>query len=361
MSPPGFLPPVLSLLFVYVLGLGGGLGVMAFAWIWRGRHRQRAADAAEAAKGAHGKPRRGPVCLAGVVVPLDDDVRPLVRVSIRQRGKEWRQKGRWRTGWREVARQTEARPFLLRLEGGGEVRVEPNEQVLLVDQLTEIVRDARDARRRIANVHPGEKVYVTGVYQPGGGGVEAGPFRGDGGPGRLVPPRGDRMLVSTEPPTERHQRRARVHHRLFWVAGVYLVLALVASAQFLQLQLSGKEMTGQVVDQWSYEKWHSTKRGGYWKTHYAVAAETRAGVLHTEIPHALWVTRPATVPMIVASSKSYVFGEDTSLNGGRASFLFMIALALGLFAPLSVIMSRDWWDKKLSDTENGRLDDGYIT
>jgi hypothetical protein len=91
---------------------------------------------------------------------------------------------------------------------GERVRVEPSEDVFLVDRLDGLEARGENKRVRLARLTPGEPVYVVGTATRGFDPMLAG-YR-DGAVGYVVrPTRGERMLLSTDPLTERHREQSR--------------------------------------------------------------------------------------------------------------------------------------------------------
>jgi hypothetical protein len=350
-TSPDFVHPVVAAVFVYGVGGLGALGLVAVAWWFARRQAALAAAAEAAAAGADKRPAPGPATIFGVVVNEADDEseRPVVRVSIRQRGKEVKRKRNWAVRWTEVARQTDAKPFLLRTAAGVEVGVEPGADVLLVDQMAETVLDGRDARRRVAAVYPGERVYVSGVLVGGAGG-ERGPYREEGR-SRLVPAAGGRMLISSEPLTARHLRRQRLFRGVSMIGLGFFALAQVLFVSYHRLSAEGEVVQAEVVDSYRYvRRSRRNVRPGY-----AVKVRTPLGMLTSDVEPALFTQRPATLPFLVASAGTYVLGTEPTLPEGRVALIAVLAILLAIFVPAGILQSRDWWDRRLDERVAGRL------
>lgn len=181
-------------------------------------------------------------CVArGVVVPAPDEEpdAPAVRVAIEQR----RESGAAHL-WTETSREITARPFHLTLASGEPLRVVPDEHVLLASPLDPAAHDWRVVRQRVAEVRPGDEVFVSGVLSR-----EPTPFAETGGyrGGAMMhvlrrAPR-EPMVISTRSPAERFRRTA-AHHA---VTAAALAISLAAVHGWLlrdhhALHLSGKRV-----------------------------------------------------------------------------------------------------------------------
>ncbi|MDI3284121.1 hypothetical protein [Polyangium sp. 15x6] len=141
-----------------------------------------------------------------------------VRVTISQEGSEESDKNNNKTHtWTETERETRARPFYLRHDTGARVRVEPPEDVLLVDTLDQKEWLHSSKRKLRAELLPGERVIVEGrlhkALDPEGIGETAG-YREAATMGFTMKPSLQKgMHISTESLSRRHELRARA---FFW-------------------------------------------------------------------------------------------------------------------------------------------------
>ena len=91
---------------------------------------------------------------------------PCVSIRIQQSGREYKVKSQLRHKWTEWNRLVEAKPFELRLASGATLRVEPGEDVLLVDWLGKEARPSANERVRVAELRPHERVFIEGELVP---------------------------------------------------------------------------------------------------------------------------------------------------------------------------------------------------
>lgn len=227
-APPTDLPAyqliggVLAWLLVGVLHVGIPL-LMVLVATTRSISAAVRARAAEARATTEERLAPGPACIYGPV-ELAPGSNHAVRVTIEQVGKNRQTKNGWSHTWTEVSRRVSANPFYVK-DTRGRVRVEPDPRTSLVDQLdrTQPIAGRRDRRERIAEATPGEYAYVVGELDPGHD-PTAGTYRGGEATLVMRPPRGGRLLVSTEPLDARLQEVSRGQRR--WALG-FVGLALV--------------------------------------------------------------------------------------------------------------------------------------
>lgn len=202
--------------------------VVKIAIAWR---RRRRAEAVEAR--ASDELAAGPAVLKGSVVGLEEgDV--AVRLQVEQYGTT-EQRGdktkTWYTKWTEIDRELETHPFDLQLESGQRVRIEPDEDTKLIDDL-ELVRKEKSSRWLAAQLEDGEAVYAVGEL------VEAhdhtAGYRGGGKALVMRKPKGDHLLLSTRPLGEQFAGEGRVWKvfAIVLVVGVAIVQALVYDYHF---------------------------------------------------------------------------------------------------------------------------------
>lgn len=155
------LTSILMLVVVVVLGF---VFAKCVSKILRLRKDGREADAL--AEGEVGL-IEGPGFVAGTV-EFEEGAEYAVVVEIRQRGSQRRgthrgQKGGHMHSWDEVERRCFAQAFWIRQTSGERVRVEPGQDVEIVDRLDILVHDEEHERFRIAELSAGEHVVAKGT------------------------------------------------------------------------------------------------------------------------------------------------------------------------------------------------------
>lgn len=163
LSPDGDLGPILSfvlMVFVFVF-----LALLLAKLVKEIRRLREEARAADRATERHMELAEGPGVVQGSV-EFDDDAEYAVIMEIRQRGSERRRgKGGTTHHWVEVERRCFAQPFWIRHASGQRVRVEPGQDVELVDRLDITVHDEARKRFRIAELSEGEHVVARGTLE----------------------------------------------------------------------------------------------------------------------------------------------------------------------------------------------------
>jgi hypothetical protein len=260
-----------------------------------------------------------------VVGELEDDgpgAAPCITVDIEQRGREWKGKHSWHHEWREVSRRVDARPFYVVRPNGERVRVEPDQNVFLVDRLDGTDRFEHARRRRTATLRPGEKVAITGVlvrgFDPRQGGYR------DAAPALVLkpPPRG-RMLVSTEPLADRHRTRASTYRGLAIAVGVLLAFSHGLLFANVHLQRFGAKRVSATIERVSSERyWVSRKGGGgHWAWRYFAHARSDDGrTLTDQIGYPLYINvqrSPGLRPRGAVSRRTVRPSPDRRAPGDR--------------------------------------------
>jgi len=342
------------------------MGLLVVTILKRNQAQRRVAEATALEESAKRPLRPGPATIIGRVVGEGDDDtsdKAFITIEIDQTGKEWQGKNGWYHEWRETARRVDARPFYVKRPNGERVRVEPDERVFLVDLLDGTEAVDRTHRRRTATLRPGERVAVTGVlvrgFDPQQGGYRDAP------PALVLkPPPRERMLVSTEPLADRHQRRASAFRGLAIATGVILVLLHGALFANVHLQRLGGHRVETTIDRVTSERyWVSRKGGGgyYAWRYYAYASTDDGRELKDQISYALFMqaqrTEPRSihVPFVVGPFGLSQIGTRPVIGDWKV-VLFTITMALFLIVYLIVILQRPWYEqRKVVESKKGRL------
>jgi hypothetical protein len=104
--------------------------------------------------------RPGSVVLAGRVIADEDDGEPVKLVIEQERVTSARSPV---VLWREVARTPTLQPFVLALESGAQVRVEPDPDTRIATELS--LEAAGDSRRRCASIRAGDEIQLVGALR----------------------------------------------------------------------------------------------------------------------------------------------------------------------------------------------------
>jgi len=364
---PGNLSPTATLLvIVFVLFTLGG----AFAWAvyWWILQTRRAAEAIASVTSGP-PPARGHVVLHGTVETEEPD-RPAITVTLWELGEEQEVKNGWSHTWTEQRRETKAEPFYLALTSnpGTVVRVEPDEDVFLVDKLD--VLEAGNPRSRRAELTNGEKAYVSGVIGKGfharvdarrasdasdaASAAHGSAYRGGPVDGFVLRTGRDRMLVSTEPLDQRYVRQARAHRTFAAILGFSLALASFAIfGPTLVTEAFGNTVDAEIV---SARHWTTSGKGGP-NHHYTVSARYPGATGHTveltgevrqEIYDGFQAKRILRVPFVVAFDNPTFscLGVRASVDSTRCIVSVFVMLVLLLLYRSALGGAREWYDQR---------------
>jgi len=229
------LSPAASSIVVFLLGGLVFAVVLTIAATLLSWHLQRARLARESVR-TEKPPVAGPAVIAGTV-SLEDASPYAVRVEIFQHGKEWQSKGAWYTTWKETSRRIDSRPFHLVTASGARIRVEPGQDVFLVDALDRETHPTQEERVMAAELSPGERVTISGVMvwarDPNVAPVS---YRAQTGKALVLrPPRAEPMLISSEPLEARHLRHAKIHKRMVVITALAWVVFHAAAFGYYDL------------------------------------------------------------------------------------------------------------------------------
>ncbi|MCA9668863.1 MAG: hypothetical protein KC503_24885 [Myxococcales bacterium] len=334
---------------IWVLGVNLGLPLLGFVLIaarWMGYALQRRrADMAGAEARAREAAEVGHQTLHGRLVEVVGGGAMAVELRIVQSGRSTTGKNK-KTIWSEVQRElTTRRPFIIALENGQRVRVEPDDNVRLVDDLSPGERIGRAERERRAELQVGEEVYVDGLLERDGQQM-------------VMRPHAGRMLLSTRPLSDVFALRAR-HHR-FWA--ILVLLAIVAvqyvfHKPYLIGALTFGEGTAVVIGK-SVKK---VKRKRGYSTYYlihVVIAQT-GQVFREAMTHYSWQTlqRGSRVPVVYNPSfaRYAQVGPAVAEPFEKIFFSFwLLPLFAGYLTRLSKV--RLWYESaKVTDTVPGTM------
>lgn len=352
-------------------GSSGGLVLLCLATLatmltWsivrmRAFHQQAAS---EQSIDPTGPLRAGPFVLVGTV-EVEDGATPLT-IRIVQFGKEWKVKGGWSHSWTETSRTVDVRPFVVRRDDGTTIKVEPGLRVVLHDNLSRFEHASPTTRTRIAEVKPGDRIYVAGklvdVGVHGGGGV----YREAPRMPRLIPASTGPMVLSTEAPGGTARRLGRLHRSCVLAISALLAFQLVAViSPYLAQHLTGVTSVGAIRQVRTYQTYHKPKNGsGYWTTHQEAEVDvSREQSATFRIAEDLYtcVVRDGCDRVIVrraalAGMTTTQLGSRPTLGVTRATILLIASAAALIVWLIILIGARPWWlRRKVVDRGSGHL------
>ncbi|MDI1444053.1 hypothetical protein [Polyangium sp. 6x1] len=352
------LGPLFSSLLVDGVGTLGFLALFAAALLARTRKRAEA-RAAEASFDGERSLVPGEAMLFGKVERAEGS-ETTVRVEVDQEGEESESSGVWSHKWTEKNRRVLVAPFYLRLASGDRVRIEPRDDVFLVDEMDGLVRVDLKSRTRYAELTPGEGVYASGVLsraldpeaQPGAA------YRSGREGFVLRPPRSGRMLLSSQPLGERFHERARFHGR--WAMWIVLS-ALAFHIMFLGYHIrrwAGRDTTAtiQKLDHYVTESDDTITH------HYRVWLSPREGVSvddEVEQEDFAWMHEGQILPVRLVEG---ALASNTTIGGHLTVHHLawsVVPLLFGVWLTyrLRENATRPWYEREVVDTGSGKLEE----
>ncbi|WP_438011758.1 hypothetical protein WME89_25815 [Sorangium sp. So ce321] len=343
------LDPVMSSLLVDGVATAGLLAI-AFLALRLSLRLRRAAAQAEASFRANVALAPGEGVVLGTV-EREQGADVAVRVEVEQKGSEIARPGNWSHEWTETGRTVRAHPFYLRHACGARIRVEPGEDVMLVDALDGMIRVDLTRRVRVAELMPGEKAFAFGELRraPDPEAPTLG-YRERAQGYVLVPPRRRRMLLSSEPFGEQFARKAAFHLRWAITAGVASLAFNAAFAPF-----HARRWLGETVEVCVTQLRESDQDRG----NFDVTMLGPHGVAFSDEVSDVDVARVRGVEPLEAR---YVPSWPSASTIGPDVTVHSIAyVALPLFGVIAIAYffrahaALPWYEKKLIEQGSGRL------
>ncbi|XYH93260.1 hypothetical protein ACMHYB_36110 [Sorangium sp. So ce1128] len=344
----------LSSLLVEVVATAGLLALAAIA-LRRSRRERRAAAQAEASFKPDVQLAPGEAVVMGTV-EREQGADVAVRVEVEQEGTEAESSGIWSHEWTEKNRKVRVHPFYLRHASGARIRVEPNEEVMLVDALDGMILVDRTKRVRVAELVPGEEVFAVGELRraPDPEAPTQG-YRGRAQGYLLVPPSyGRPMLLSSEPLGQRFARRAAFHLR--WAVAA-AVAALAFNAVFAPFH--ARRWLGETVDVRVTQLRENEEDDD--NTHYEVSMRAADGAaLSDEVSPAdffrLRGVERLKARYVPSWRSASTIGPDVTVHSAAYIALPLLGV-LALAYVLRAHSTRPWYERKLVEQGSGKLPD----
>lgn len=284
-----------------------------------------------------------------------------VSVTIHQVGEQQQGRNGSYVLWREVRRDTRARPFYLVLASGERLRVEAKaEQLRLVDDLSVSERaPGANARTRGVSVHSGQELFVRGEVQrgvdPHGEGQG---YREAGARALVMAPASDGLLISSRPVDRDHRRRAS-YGLLFaaMLTGFLGVMQLAVFEDYRVLRRRGVVSEAVVTGRSRYTTQHKGAR----RVHYVLEAQLEDGTpVRDEVSQAAWTraTPSSSIQFTVARGGRVVQvgGGEVGIHRPAGVAAVMSLVGLAVLYVVGASARRGWFDRrKLIESEAGTL------
>jgi hypothetical protein len=334
-------------------------------------HRRRAR--AEEALSPGAPLADGPAVVFGVVEGEPGAAPPVV-VRIHQRGTEVQNKGAWSHKWRETGRDVEVHGFTIVRADGARVRVEPDERVVIHENLVRFELTAYASRERIAEIVPGAQIHVTGELAGAGAAARAGAYRASGAVPVLRPPRTGPMVIADEPVGDTDRHRMRFHALAAAVLAASFVTTVALAMPYSALILDGTHVLATPTEVGTWKTYYKPKNGaGRWITHYALRAEATLPsgapvTLEDECGYSVYdcaeYGRCADVPFVVSAHRPDLqqIGDGPTIPAVAIALIVMLGICVGGGYPLAALATRPWYmRRKVNDGGKGRLTEGALS
>ncbi|WP_438037645.1 hypothetical protein [Sorangium sp. So ce128] len=315
------------------------------------RRQRRAAARAEASFMPGAALAPGEAVVVGTV-EREQGADVAVRVEVEQEGSESETSGVWTHQWVETGRKLRVHPFYLRHASGARIRVEPGEHVQLVDALDGMIRVDLTRRVRVAELIPGERVFAIGeLRRAPDPEAQAQGYREQAQGYLLVPPRGGRMLLSSEPLGERFARRAAFHQRWAITAAVASLVFNMAFAAFHARRWLGETVDVRVTQLQENEDGDHTR--------FEVTMRGEGGAAFSdEVSHGAFARlregETVKARYVPSWSSASAIGPDVTAHSvAYAALPLLGVIALAYLARAQV--TRPWYEKKLIEQGSGKL------
>ncbi|MFK8001332.1 MAG: hypothetical protein AB8H86_17185 [Polyangiales bacterium] len=298
----------------------------------------------------------GPGFVAGTV-EFEEDADYAVVVEIRQRGAQYRgrhrgKKAGYQHSWTEVERRCFTHAFWIRLESGERVRVEPGQDVELVDRLDIVVHDEERERFRIAELSAGERVVAKGTLRRRA--LEESNYREAGEKTWvLVPNTPSRLHLSADALGKIHRRDAnRLLRRLAFAWLPFAALVTWLYAPHLARTTLGESVTVPVVSVVPVAQ--SESNAGRVYVSYVVDGEDHRDVVEVDD----WSTIREGDELAYVQVRAWPGAGQLGASSTESIAVFFVTLILLLAAYGIVFLppKRDWYRvNKLKEPGGGKL------
>jgi hypothetical protein len=348
-----------SSLFFAATGLLAFAGLVGHALLNASRNRRMAAVAGAAFQ-PDTPPAPGRAVLHGRV-DLAQGARRAVRIEVCQEGEEQENSGVWTHTWKETSRRVIVEPFYVVDAAGRRTRVEPRDDVLLVDAMD---GKSGGTRQRVlsAEVVSGEQVWASGelVKAPDPEGVASG-YRAVPTTLVLRAAPGERMLLSSEPLGARFEVKARFHARSALLLGLVAVITCgVCFGPYLARLVAGATQPAQItrLEPYMYE----TEDRSEQRYRVRVAIPGEPAGLEDDVPQAMFaglhVGQSIPVRRVRGAPRLTTLGPAATVDGGLVMVAFLLAwLPAAVLYGYRIRRSLTWYETSLKQKGKGKLAD----
>lgn len=296
-------------------------------------------------------------------VELAQGEKTAVRVTIEQQGEEKKQKDSYSHLWTEVEREIEAVPFYVRTANGERVRVEPPNDVMLVDKLDQMEWQKQDRRKRRAELVEGEPAIIEGKLERGKDPElkSAVAYREVGAQGWVMKPTKRRgMSISSEGLARRHELRAKAFVRTMIVTLAVGLLAMSVTIPYRLRVIAGENVEATYVSRGTYWGTGKSRNKRFFMAHVKyIDGDGREQSKAIDIDKADYDALPANsgrmwMRVVSAQPRASTLGKDSSVASLQLIFQMLI-VGFGLLHINATKSYRRWYEGHLVDKGAGQL------
>lgn len=343
------LPSFLSLAFV-LFAFGAAFASLATFLVEGHRHR-RLAD--NSRKKAH-ELSEGWTAVRGRV-RYAQGREAAVRIVVSLQGSEKKTKNGHSYSWQETERTIEAEPFYLDTPDGESIRIEPDDEVVLVDDLVPTDRPSKWRELRTAELSAGEEVFVEGLLsqdedpeRP----ISGAGYREASRAGWVMRPDDDPLLISSKGLEAPHRFAATQQNKAAAWTVLLLFIYAMCFGTFSARLLFGEVEEATIVDR-STRVSSGRSRTRHWNVEW-LSAHQRG---EDEVDSDEYARAPVGTRVTVRVVRSFPFassiGSEPRLDVRMLLFALFSSL-LFLFA-FSAASRQPWYSGSVREGGSGRL------
>lgn len=280
-----------------------------------------------------------------------------VRAEIEQRGTESKGKNGWTHAWTERSRTVTARPFYIAEQRGARIRVEPPDNVQLVDEMDRTEVHSRTERTKQAELGPGEEIYAIGELVNASDPEQPSGYRMKEGTALVLrqPQRG-RMLLSSKPLSERFTRLEGFHRKwLYGFAGV-AVFFQVVNVGFYWRALMGEHTLGSVVSKRHYVTRSKSSTHDHWEV---TVEKPKGGRIVEDLRREDYdrLEQGSLVPIVYTEKGMNLSQVGPAATQHVAVGIMACVVFFGMLVAYGIHRRsiRPWYERKLVEHGSGRL------
>jgi hypothetical protein len=297
--------------------------------------------------------------LKGTVRDVEDGGSTAVRLQIEQIGVAL-EKGdktkKWYTTWTEVERTLDVRPFYIETASGERVRVEPDEETKLIDDL-ELAGTDGQSRFKAAELVTGEVVYAVGELVEARDRAAGGGYRDAAKALVLRKPSDGHLLLSTHRLGVEHAQSGKLWKFSALVVGVATLIAQALAFNYHAAYFFGHTEAAKVIDR-KHVPAASSDDSDYCEISFEVLSTGRAHTQAVEEEDFPKLTKGRIFPVNVVKvfgDRRVTVGAGATIHGAVHFFPAILLVLIMGFLGWLIASSTPWFlRERIVDEEEGK-------